>query len=598
MTIAELHTYLEETTLALNGKSLLNSTLKDAVPSEANSVKWEVLMSGFSMKLGKLESKFSIPVMEEGEVKVQHYPDLLLLGQDGFDYLAQRAEEVTNPYLRIRYNQLLFKSGRRRNQQGELIVDESLKLLPSLDNTNDDTSRDNWQLLLNAFCLSLSLKQYRFPELSDALLKVISDRQEDFAQLSTVVFVINGSRKTIPRDLLEGFHDAILPSVQQVAKDGDTFTGVPLITNLSKLGDSLGKDVKAYHLARGKTYERRGDIQANDDDNNLSATISYVEAMDCYRLAGDVERTDALGVKYAKIKGKVELTNVRLGGPGQVSDDTQKLFRGLLEHAAKLNSDQLFSELAISDLLLPFTGADGTTPEKTTADIFGIFTTANYDINGNAKVEYGGSDTSRLFIHYAMEFGTFHSQLLRSIFLQGMEDGTISFQSLMKYLIEETWLGQVLEESNGDGEVHTYSWAFSLSSYLLEFFMQLEAKLLYPDSLVNFQASLEGLTLKFEPIARDLVSRLDHSTIKSPKSGVVREVLLEELIEKIDGLDVIRRQDTLFFKYLYTSNGRNIRNNVAHGFLRPHQCTPTDCILVIVSLLRLGSFRFDEKGGG
>ena len=144
MTIAELHTYLEETTLALNGKSLPASTLKDAVPSEEGPVKWEVVMSGFSMKLGKLESQFSTTVMEEGEVKVQHYPDPLLLGQDGFDYLVQRAEEATNPYLRIRYNQLLFKSGRRRNQQGELIVDESLKLLRGLDNTNNDTSRDNW----------------------------------------------------------------------------------------------------------------------------------------------------------------------------------------------------------------------------------------------------------------------------------------------------------------------------------------------------------------------------------------------------------------------------------------------------------------------
>lgn len=514
MTIAELHTYLEETTLALNGKSLPVSTLKDAVPSEEDPVKWEVLMSGFSMKLGKLESQFSTTVMEEGEVKVQHYPDPLLLGQDGFDYLVQRAEEATNPYLRIRYNQLLFKSRRRHNQQGELIIDESLMLLKGLS-VEDEASWDNWQLLLNAFCLSLSLKQYRFLDLSDILLKMIEDRQEDFAQLSTVVFIINGARKAIQSDMLERFHDAILPSIEQIAKDGDTFSGVPLITSLSKLGDSLGKDVKAYHLARGETYEKRGDIQANDDDNNLSATISYVEAMDCYRQAGDVERADALGVKYAKIKGKVELSKVRLGGPGQASDEMQRLFRSLLEHAAKLDSNQLFSELASSILLLPYTGVDGTTPEKTTAEIFGIFTTANYDINGNAKVEYGGSDTSRLFNHYAMEFGRFHGQLLRSIFLQGMEDGTISFQSLMKYLIEETWLGQVLEESNGDGEVRTYSWAFSLSSYLLEFFMQLEAKLLYPDSLVNFQASLEGLALKFEPIARDLVSRLDHSTIKS-----------------------------------------------------------------------------------
>jgi|GEM_PF-6834287 len=595
MTIAEVHRHLRETTQALNAKSLPNVLLKDSVPEDVKPIKWEVLISGFSMKLGKLESKFSTPIMEDGKVKVQHYPDLELFGEDGFNYIAQRAKEVKNPYLRIRYNQLLFKSNRRRNQQGELIVDESLKLLRN-KNELGYSPRNTWHLLLNAFCMSLSVKQYRLSEISEALLDIIVNQPKEFAHLSTAVSIVNDSRKRISKDILKRIHDALIPSIEEVIKEGDTFVGIPFLTNLSKLGASLGEDVKPYHLAKGKTYERRGDIQSNDDNNNLSATISYTDALECYKQAGNAERMDALGVKYAKIKENVKLTNIRVGGPDQVSEETQDLFRSLLKQAATLEADQLFTMLASSKWLLPFTGADGKVPERTTADIFSVFTTANYDINGNAKVEYGASDSSLLFNQYAMEFGMFHGQLIRSIFLQGMDDGKISFDSLMKYLVKNTWLGQVLTEENAAGEVRTYSWAFSISSYLLEFFMQLEAKFLYPDIPVNFQAALEGLALKFEPIARDLVSRLDKSTIKSAKSGVVREILLEELIDKIEALDVISAQDILFFKYLFTNNGRNIRNNVAHGFLRPHHCGPTDCILIIASFLRVGSFRFVLQG--
>ena len=90
------------------------------------------------------------------------------------------------------------------------------------------------------------------------MLNVIAVDQGNFGYLSTTVTVLNNSRKAISRDVLEGFHDAIFPSIKNVVENGDTFLGMPLITNLSKLGDSLGRDVKEYHLARGKTFERRG----------------------------------------------------------------------------------------------------------------------------------------------------------------------------------------------------------------------------------------------------------------------------------------------------------------------------------------------------
>lgn len=597
MTITELHTYLEETTMVLNGKSLPGNLLTEAKSEEKERVKWEITASDYSLRLGKLEYKFSNSVMVEGEIKVQHYPDLLLFGQDGYDYLVQRAIKAVNPYLRIRYNQLLFRSGRRRNQQGQLIIDESLQLLESLVDDSHDDAWDNCHLLLNAFCLSLGLKQYKFTELAEELKKRIAEHQESFGYLSTVVSVVNDSRRSIARDLLEDIHDSIFSSIEKVIEDGDTFFGVPLIMNLCKLGDSLGRDVKVYHSACGRAYERRGDIQV-EDNNNLPATGSYVKAMGWYKQAGDDERSDTLGVKYANTKDKVKLTRVGFGLRSEEIDSTENLLRSYLEHAATLGSKQLLDNLANLSVFLPATGAGRSIPEKTIYDVFNVFTFINFDINRNASVDSSSSDTDKLFQSYALEFKAFHGRLLPGIFFKGIENGTITFEIVMKYLIEETWFGHVLEGRDSNGDTYNYSWAFSLSSYLLPFFAQIEAKLLYPDLPVNFQASLEGLVLKFEPILRDLVGRLDKSTIKSSRTGVVREILLEELIEKVEQHETVNRQDVLFYKYLYTSNGKNIRNNIAHGFLRPHQCTAQDCVLVIVSLLRLGNFQFVAKADG
>ena len=58
---------------------------------------------------------------------------------------------------------------------------------------------------------------------------------------------------------------------------------------------------------------------------------------------------------------------------------------------------------------------------------------------------------------------------------------------------------------------------------------------------------------------------------------------------------MIPEDDIAFFKFLFTSNGINLRNNVAHCFFTTKNYTSAVMLLLIVALLRLGNYKFETK---
>jgi hypothetical protein len=123
----------------------------------------------------------------------------------------------------------------------------------------------------------------------------------------------------------------------------------------------------------------------------------------------------------------------------------------------------------------------------------------------------------------------------------------------------------------------------------------MDGMLLQPGIPTSFQTSIEGLSLKMEPILRDLLQRLNVNTLKIPKENVIREMHLEELIQRLNKFDVVDQQNIMYLRYLYTSEGRNVRNNVAHGFLRMFQFSHFEGFLLILSNLRISAFRLVKE---
>jgi hypothetical protein len=594
MTIFELHQHLEETVTELNHNMLSPAVFKNADGVELDQLKWEVTISRFGFRSGKVESYYSIPVRKKSGIKIQQLPDPNLLGDNALVYLKSRSESAKNPFLVIRYNQVLFRSGQRRNQQGERVIDASFDLFARIDRNDDDGRFAYWGILLNAFFLSLDCEKYRFSELTELTFQLIDESAGHYLNMNRLIDGVNINRKRMAKSLLRRIHDRVLPLTNAPVANGDAMFTEHLLMSLSKLGSSLGEDSRVYHLACGEAYENRADLQISEP-NNMSATISLVCAMTYYQRAGNQERLDTAGLKYASIKHDVGLTKITLGGKGQVSEEAEALHKKIIEHTGNLSGEDIYHFLSKSKWILPNTGSSDDEDEPTALTILDAFTNARYDVNANARVIKGDGRKNRLFENYSMEFKAFHSHVLYSIFMHGISSGSINLNSLLNYLITHSWLGQVLEERNVEGDAHPYSWFFELSHYLLQFFLQMDGMLLQPGIPTSFQTSIEGLSLKMEPILRDLLQRLNVNTLKIPKENVIREMHLEELIQRLNKFDVVDQQNIMYLRYLYTSEGRNVRNNVAHGFLRMFQFSHFEGFLLILSNLRISAFRLVKE---
>jgi hypothetical protein len=110
------------------------------------------------------------------------------------------------------------------------------------------------------------------------------------------------------------------------------------------------------------------------------------------------------------------------------------------------------------------------------------------------------------------------------------------------------------------------------------------------DRFQNFVLCIDSLALKFEGILRDFAKIIGASSQVHSK-GWNREAYIEDLLEDEKVKSYFNEDDLLLFKYLFTSQGKNIRNNVAHAFYKYHHYKPELMILIIMAVLRISKYQ-------
>jgi hypothetical protein len=157
-----------------------------------------------------------------------------------------------------------------------------------------------------------------------------------------------------------------------------------------------------------------------------------------------------------------------------------------------------------------------------------------------------------------------------------------------------SWIGQELEDPDGGGNTHPYTWLELVASALDSYFTQMQGALQDTSITPNLILCIDSLTLKLEGIFRDLSKLSAMNTVKH-KGGSLREVLIDELLA-IKELNKIFTDDQIyFFKFLLTSHGFNYRNSVAHSFLKPRDYGFHKAHLLILALLTMARFKIKVR---
>jgi len=227
-----------------------------------------------------------------------------------------------------------------------------------------------------------------------------------------------------------------------------------------------------------------------------------------------------------------------------------------------------------------------------------LYTKIEFDINKNIS-KRSKSENSLLnenkFEDYQfyMNFNTI--PYLHYIFMEGIKQGKITFESIISYLKDNSWIGKPLNESNSCGEIRQYNWLHSIAPSLHYFFNELEPAVI-TEGLYNpsFILSIDSLSLKFEGILRDFAKRIEINTVKTVREET-REMFTEDILR--EGQDKLAKffndSELLLFHYIYTKQGINLRNDIAHCYFKhTYNYNVNQMYLLIVSLLKLGKSEF------
>ena len=362
---------------------------------------------------------------------------------------------------------------------------------------------------------------------------------------------------------------------------------------------SIGLHYAAKIQAKGKSYadyfnEAMGDMEMAQlvdiasEPNNIALphmNDSHLErAMLYYKDAGATEKMLDAQKKYNA--NKKNLKYLRFVSTKETNNDVVTYYHQLNENILNDEFSHLMWNLSNPvRFLLPSIKMikERMTDEMATTEQSG-FEDKIKDINGNTQ------DAGEDFRFWRM-YETWLLNIVRypvlELILSAVKQKKLTYAKVKNWMTRTTCFGLPIEYPRNN-DVVTASW-FSQIDYAVKALIQQYQRTL-DKKPTDWRIPIEVLSIRFEGILRCIVDDQGGLTIKTGRNGITFEALLDDLLHAPCLLTVFREDDIDFFKYVLTSKGLNIRNNVAHAFYIPQDYGITQATLVFLCILRLTKF--------
>lgn len=580
----EYYEYLENDTnfryLDLNTYKYITA-LRDKIEDE-NTKKlcsYELFFADFSIEEGK-----HIPKFQSG---ANAYPTLELF-DDNFDYIKTRANKVQNPKYKAKYNHLLWLSPQKHIDFAKEAIESYLLLLKNSSFSVDDNLQclSFGKYFKNLFILSQTVN-YKKDEIISYLVSLLeSDKLNDFTKYSLMDFIIENGKK-IDYSITQKFFDYSKNKISDL-DERVLESYLKLLVILSqklKLKDEINEfheKLGDYHISQLENEKNKGFI----------AHHYYTNALEEYKKANNKEKIEQTAVLLEQAKKTIDLKKVSFELEddkynkllNQWWDSTKEKATLLIENG---NAKDIYGYLILENLLPKASVLN----EEIKPVMLDLVSTMTFDINKNVSKNKSGAINS-----YSIHLNNFSINHIWLVVSKGIKSGKISFESLIDYLNNNTWYGQDFTYIDSNNETQGFNWIELLSPSLQSFFVQTEIDLKTNNhNPQGYILAIDSLILKFEGLLRELSRMIGAQTIEIKDNGTEERIGFDKLLDNETLKALIPEDDIAFFKFLFTSSGMNLRNNVAHCFFTTKNYTSAVMLLLIVALLRLGNYELKTK---
>ncbi len=580
--LGEYYEYLENDTnfqyLDLNTYKYITA-LRDKTADEKTKklCSYELFFADFSIEKGLHVPKY--------QVGGNSYPTLELF-DDNFEYIKTRANTIENPKYKAKYNHLLWLSPQKHIDFAKKAIESYLLLLQNSSFSVDDKLQcfSFAKYFKNLFMLSQTVNYKKEKVIQYFISLLESEKLNDFTKYSLMDFIVaNG--KNIDSSIKQTFYDYSNNAIENLeSRVLESYLNLLVILsqklNLSpnvfheKLGD--------YHIAQLKTEKNQGFI----------AHHYYTNALEEYKKANNIEKIENTAVLLEQAKKTIDLKKISFEledekfnkALNQWWDFTKERTTQLIEKG----KDKDIYEYLVLENLFP---KAATLNEEIKPVMLDLVSTMTFDINKNVSKNTSGAINS-----YSIHINNFSINHIWLVVSKGIKSGKISYESLIDYLKNNSWYGQDFTYLDTNNEIQGFNWIELLSPSLQSFFVQTEI-----DTKTNshnpqgYILAIDSLVLKFEGLLRELSRIIGAQTIEIKNNGTEERIGFDKLLDNEKLKALIPEDNIAFLKFLFTSSGMNLRNNVAHCFFTTKNYTSAVMLLLIVALLRLGNYKLETK---
>lgn len=552
--------------------------LRDKIENEdiRKLCSYELFFTDFSIEKG-----VHLPKFQSAE-KV--YPTLELF-EDNFDYIKARAKSVNNAKYKAKYNHLLWLSFKHLDYAKQAI--ESYLIL--LQNSSFLVV-DNLQCLsfanyyMNLFMLSQTIN-YKKDEVVKYFVKLLKDQKlNDLTNYSLMKFIIENGKK-IDSSITQIFYDYSVKSIDKF----DSMILEYYLNLLVILSQKLNLPTYEFH-------EKLGDYHISqlktERDPVFIAHLYYANALKEYKKSNNKEKIEQAAVLLEKVKKNIDLKEFSFEFKDENLNNVLKQRWDFIEEEVshliiEENEKKIYGYLILKNIL----PAAETLNEEIKLPTHDFVSTITFDINKNInKNKSGGISAYFLYIN---NFSIKHIWLVIS---KGIKSGKISYESLIDFLKNNSWYGQDFTYSDINNKIQGFNWIDLISPSLHSFFIQSEIDIkTNKHNSQGYILAIDSFVLKFEGLLREFLRMIGAQTIEIKENGNEERINFDKLLSNEKLKAFIPEDDIAFFKFLFTSKGMNLRNNIAHCFFTTNKYSSSVMILMIVALLRLGNYKFGIK---
>lgn len=504
-----------------------------------------------------------------------------------FDYLEKRISETSNTWLKSRYSHILWQE-LKHNKYALIAINNYIS---TINKIIAEEARE-LPILLSAILYIAKKTKSGIEPSKEAAISLLNNLPNWFKNSILTVIIENNILET--KELQE-----IAKSIPKwIENENPTsyFHNKYSLETALKLYNKLQKPTNVIYNLLAENEDLI--LEQHQDDKDFVKITTLGTKARYLRKAGEKEECERVLIEYNRLKQKVKLGKVSV----TLDDEKTELFNDFLnaksEIILKLPTESILAFFSVNEELL----VDPIDNEKISNNsikesIHHLFNTSSFDINTNFKnLNEDEKLKNEIIKNYIISHNIKVYSLFLKVFIDGIISGKLNYYKIYSYLEKHTWFGLKFKRTIAENELDkNVSWLTMLAPGIHNLFSQFELSVLNNTNKINnFILSIDSLTLKFEGALRDFI-RLSSGNTTIEKNGNLQEQLLEELLDNSTTRKYFSDRDIELFKFTFTKNGKNLRNNVAHSFMEFSDYSLQVASLVFFCFLRLGKYTFDKK---